>query len=364
MLAGAGAQHGQAVGQHHQIANAVRRQLKTGGSGGAVQHFFHFGDGIQCCNYGLLGCAGFQIHRGVGPQRAVVHHIGVGNGQQHAGAFMAQSLVQRILQECHLRAAQRIGLGVHAVVGGDTDHRTHGVQLAQVAIHHGVEGIGIGRARRVLVLHIVGGGQIHQIRPLAAHQHHASGKHEFRQVGAIDRRQRQAHLRQHIGDAVRFQAGLVCMLCRKADAFELVAQQGAQLVLGGYHGHFQALPGHGGQHRGGAQIAGIVHQHFGVLLGVVEVVAANAMHAGWCAGDDGQVVGVGEGGHHAVAREHCAFGLQAFEEGGHAGLHGLVDVFLLAAVNADDHDRGPGQLVAALVDVDVCHALQLRQCAL
>ena len=49
-----------------------------------------------------------------------------------------------------------------------------------------------------------------------------------------------------------------------------------------------------------AQELGIVHHHFGIAGGVVEVVTTDTVYARWHAGDNGQVVGIGEAGNHAV----------------------------------------------------------------
>ncbi len=50
--------------------------------------------------------------------------------------------------------------------------------------------------------------------------------------------------------------------------------------------------GHRRENRRRAQPLRIVHHHFGVRFDVEQVVAADAMHGGWSAGDDRQVVGL------------------------------------------------------------------------
>ncbi|MNS94764.1 hypothetical protein D3C72_1289910 [compost metagenome] len=205
----------------------------------------------------------------------------------------------------------------------------------------------------MLVLDVVGGGQVHQVRPLGFEQRHAGGEHELRQVRAVDRRQRHADAGQHVVDAVFFKARLVGLLRGEADALQAVAEQRAQLVLGRHHGDLRAGLGRGGQHRGRAQVAGVVHQHLFAGFGVVEEVAADTVHRRRHAGHDRQVVGVGERRHHAVAGQHRAALRQAGKEGRDAGLHGQVDVFLLAAVDADDHGGAGGKLVAVAVGFDV-----------
>ena len=94
--------------------------------------------------------------------------------------------------------------------------------------------------------------------------------------------------------------GLVGLLCRKTDALEVMAQQSTQLVFRRDDGDLHARIGGTGQNGGRAQVPGIVHQHLGPLLRVEKEVAADAVHAGWHTGHDGQVVRVGERRHHTV----------------------------------------------------------------
>src|SRR3546814_8488594 len=67
-------------------------------------------------------------------------------------------------------------------------------------VHHGVEVVGAVAARRVLVLDVVGGGEVHEVGPHGLHQLHARREDEFRQVGGIDARQRLAGQRQQSVD--------------------------------------------------------------------------------------------------------------------------------------------------------------------
>ena len=58
--------------------------------------------------------------------------------------------------------------------------------------------------------------------------------------------------------------------------------------------------GEGRQDRVRAQVLGIVHHHLHVRLAVVEVVAADPVHARRNSGDDRQVVRIGERRHHGI----------------------------------------------------------------
>ena len=197
------------------------------------QNQFHALHGLQF-GAGGVGIATIgQIHGGKGAQRPVVHHVGVGNGQDHAGlstgrflpGLGAQPAVKPVLQVDHLRRAVHGHFGVHAMVGGNGNHAAQLLQLRQVAVHHGVKTVGPRSARRVFVLHVVGGAEVHQVRAAGFHQRHTGGKYKLGQVGAVDTGQGLAYQTQHFVDAIHSQRHLVGLFGRKTDAFHLVAQQ-------------------------------------------------------------------------------------------------------------------------------------------
>ena len=150
-----------------------------------------------------------QIDRGEGAERAVMHDIGIGDRQDHPRLAGADPAVEHVLQIDHVRRAVGLVLVVHAVIGGEDDGRALGIQLRQVAVHHAIEAVGVGRAGRRLVLHIVGGREIHDVRPAFLQQLHARGEHELAEVRAVDRGQRPADIGQRIVDAVLGHRGLV-----------------------------------------------------------------------------------------------------------------------------------------------------------
>ena len=202
---------------------------------------------------------GRQINGGKGAKGPVVHHIGIGDGQYHPRHGSAQPSVKPILQINDLRQTIHAHFGIHAVVSGQGNDATHVFELLQITVHHGVEGIGPRSARCKFMLDVVGGGQIHHIRPLVLHQPHTSGKHKFRQVSAVNTGQGLAHFGQDLVYAVFSQGGLVRFFGGKANALHLMAQQLAQLVLGRDHRHLLPCVGQGGQNGGGAQPFGVIH---------------------------------------------------------------------------------------------------------
>jgi hypothetical protein len=111
-----------------------------------------------------------------------MHHVGVRDRQDHARDALAEPLVGQILQVDHVRFAVFQMLVVHAVVGGEHQHGAGRIELADVAVHHGVERVRHLGARRGLVLHVVGGREIHQVRPLALEDRDAGRHHEFGEI--------------------------------------------------------------------------------------------------------------------------------------------------------------------------------------
>ena len=135
---------------------------------------------------------------------------------------------------------------------------------------------------------------------------------------------------------------------------EALAQQAAQLVLGGDHGDAAAGALERREQRLDPQE---LRASFIITslpdFGIEEVVAADAMHLGRPAGDDREVVGIGEGRHHAVGDQAGALCQHPGEPRRAAGLDGALDVAGLRAVDADHDGRPPRQTIAAAVDGNV-----------
>ena len=239
-------------------------------------------------------------------------------------------------------------LVLHAVVGDDDDDGAAGVEFAQILVHHGVEAVGAFRARRIFVLHVVGGGEIHEVRLHAGEQLDARGEDEFRELRRIDVRHAHAGEAAGIRDAVVLHVHLVGLLGgegdRRAVEDEALAEEQAELVLGRHHGDLGTRLLEGFEDGGGAEPLGIVHHRLLAGGGIDEVVAADAVDGGRAAGDDREVVGVGEARDHRVAPAVLALGDDALEVRHQALLHGDFHVGGLAAVTADDDKGAEGQL--------------------
>ena len=331
------------------VALALGRQFKACATLGARQRK------LDARHRGKAGKQVGHIHRrrqvsgGKRAQRAVVHDIRIGNGQNHPRHPQPQPAVEHILQINDVGLAVGAVFVVHAVVGGQRHGTTHFFQCGEVWIHHLVKGVGGRCTWRRLVLHVIRGRQIHQVGPVLFHDFHASGKDELGQVGAVDRGQRLADHLEHLVYAVFFQRALVGLFRGKADAFHVVAKQAAQLVLGSDHRHLGAGIGKSGEYGAAAQVFGVVHHHFAVGVAVVKIIAADAVYRRGHPGDDGQVVRIGEAGHHAIALECRAGGDHARKKRRDAGGHRSGDVVVFTAIDTDHHQRAVHPAITAVV---------------
>jgi len=131
---------------------------------------------FQSINIGIIG----QVDGGIGTECAVMNDVRIRDRQYDPGDAFAQRLVESILEIDHIRCAGLIVLGIHAVIGGESNDRSQLVESGPVVIHHGVERICARATGRMLVLHKVSCRQVHDIRSDALHQLDAGGEYEFR----------------------------------------------------------------------------------------------------------------------------------------------------------------------------------------
>ena len=81
---------------------------------------------------------------------------------------------------------------------------------------------------------------------------------------------------------------------------QFITQQATQLILGGNHGNARTGILEGLENRRRAQQLGFIHHYFAIVFAVVVKITANTVHHRSYAGDDGNIIGIGETRHHAI----------------------------------------------------------------
>ena len=228
------------------------------------------------------------------------------------------------------------------MIGDDDEDDATGIKLAQVCVHHRVEGIGANRARRIFVLHVIGGRQIHEIGPHAAQQFDTGGEDELRQFGRIDIGYAHADQPTDIGDAVFGEVHLAGSLRREGHRRTIeeqaLAEQQAELVLRRDHGDARPLFLEGFENRRRPQPFRVVHHRLLAGGRIDEIIAADAVDSGRLAGSDRQVVGIGEARDHRMAPQVGTLGDDAPEVRHQSGRHRHFHIGGLAAIATDDDE--------------------------
>ena len=273
----------------------------------------------------------------------MVLHEGIRDRADHAGGVGPESGVEFILNEDNVGLAFWQGLVVHAVISGECEHGTGLHQSPEAGVDLREELGRKGRARRVLVLDVVGQRQEHQVGAIALQQSNAGFEHEQREVHRVHPGLGHAHQRQYRLDAVFGHRARIGFLGGKADIapgkVQPLAQLQAQLVLGGDGDDAAACVGELGQQRGAAQQLGAGHDHGFAGLSIQVKVARNTVHAGRRTGDDRHVVGAGEARHGAVSDRGKALAHEAGDVRNAPVQQTPFDVGRVAAIDAHHHHR-------------------------
>ena len=172
------------------------------------------------------------------------------------------------------RLSIRISLGAHAVIGGHHKCRAQSIDLGQRSIDREIEPISLHRPRRVLVLHVVAGREIHQLGLRRCQKVRPIGQRALAEPGGID------------FDAAGFD--------RQTGSAHAAAKQAAQLVLGSDDGHARACTRESGENRVRPEIRRIVHHHGVAGFTIEEKISTDAVNRWRDAGDNRDVVGVRE----------------------------------------------------------------------
>ena len=110
---------------------------------------------------------------------------GIGDGTDDPDRSFAEARIQFVFQIDDIWRAVLCGLVVHPVVGGNGHGGTERNQRRHRLVHLAVIGVRLGLSGRVLVLHIIGGRQVHQIRTHGRQKLHAGIEHEQRQIRGV-----------------------------------------------------------------------------------------------------------------------------------------------------------------------------------
>ena len=240
-----------------------------------------------------------------------------------------------------LGRAVGVALVVHAVVRRQHNHRPQRVQLGQALVQRRVKGVRLRRAWRMRVLHEICERQIQHIRQPLAHQVHAAGHHKVAHPARVNVRVLPPHAPRDTRNPMLLLGRLVRQLAGKANAAPARSQHGAQLVLGRNGRYAPAVLAIPGEQRLAAQKARVVHHHLHVALGVVEVIAGNAVRRGRPAGRDGHVVRIGERWNRRRDQVIRALPLKAGHRRHAPMLDRRVHVCRLRTVRANHHHRRP-----------------------
>src|SRR2546430_16941768 len=102
------------------------------------------------------------MNDGKGTERAMVHHVRIGDRQNDAEA-VSELFGEFTFQINNVRLTIALLLGVHSMVGGDADNGAKFNQPRHFEIYGAVEIKSLRRIRRGSLPHIIGGRKIEKI---------------------------------------------------------------------------------------------------------------------------------------------------------------------------------------------------------
>ena len=111
------------------------------------------------------------------------------------------------------------------MVGRQHDRGVQRIEPSEIAVEHRGEFIGSRRAGGGLVLDVVGGRQVHDVRTLPLEQRNAGGEDELGERSTVDGRHLHAGERQGVADTIVDQGDFCGLFRREADALQLVAEE-------------------------------------------------------------------------------------------------------------------------------------------
>src|SRR5580698_4000113 len=157
----------------------------------------------------------------------------IGDRADDAHGAGSEARIQFVLQVDDIGRTVAGGLVIHPVIGRDRNGGAERDQLGDAGVDRLVVSVGLRLAGRVLVLHIVGGRQIHQVGLDRREKLYAGIEYKQRKVRRVLVGLRSPDKFFDVFNSVVRKIGAVRVFGRKTDTRHFIGQDLEQLVLGG-----------------------------------------------------------------------------------------------------------------------------------
>ena len=341
-----------ATGKDRQFTQPIGGQFQFARGGVPIVHLRDAGQIHQPVAHGFDGLSRWQMHDGKRAERAMMDHVRIGDGQNHAKPF-AEFFHQPAFEVNHVGRTVRLLFRVHAVIGRDAGDGAEFKQPPDFHVNGGVKLHHFGRRRRILVLQIVRRGEVKEVGHPVLQQRDAGPEDIKAGLAAVDGRGGMADQLFNPGNTVGLLLRLVRFLGGEGDSAlfdQSAGEDVAQLFLGGDHGHFPARARGGGKDRFATQKLRRVHHHFPPADFLIEIIPPDAMNGRRHAGDDGAVVDVGERRHRAARQAAVAAHAEALQVRHPAARDRGIEIFIGRAVQTNDHHRTRRRPIGTAID--------------
>lgn len=225
-----------------------------------------------------------------------------------------------------------------------------------------MESVRIRFSRRVLVLHVIRGRQIHQIRTCRRLQKlQPRVQREQRQIGGVLIRSWPPHERLAIGEPEFREIGLVGIFGRERYPIHFVGERLEEFVLGGDDGRRDADAAQRAKDRAATQPARVGDHDFFAGLRVEIEIAVDAMNGGRNAGHDRRIVCVRGGWQRRQRVADEAVAPQRGKRRKFAVGDAMVEIFGIESIETNHHGRALwARICAAVHDNSATSAIRLE----
>lgn len=225
-----------------------------------------------------------------------------------------------------------------------------------------MESVRIRFSRRVLVLHVIRGRQIHQIRTCRRLQKlQPRVQREQRQIGGVLIRSWPPHERLAIGEPEFREIGLVGIFGRERYPIHFVGERLEEFVLGGDDGRRDADAAQRAKDRAATQPARVGDHDFFAGLRVEIEIAVDAMNGGRNAGHDRRIVCVRGGWQRRQRVADEAVAPQRGKRRKFAVGDAVVEIFGIESIETNHHGRALwARICAAVHDNSATSAIRLE----